>query len=100
MNRFAELFESLKDARFRTITIVNFLVVTGFSIMTTSFALYTMNRFGYDAAENGYLFAFVGILAVMFQGGLFGRLADLLGEAKLVVIGCLLLAVSLYLLSC
>lgn len=95
-NRFAELFDSLADTRFRMVTLINFLIVTGFSIMTTAFALYTMNRFGYDAAQNGYLFAYIGILAVLIQGGVFGRLADHVGESTLVTAGCILLAASLF----
>lgn len=96
INRFTEIFDSLKNIRFRTITSVYFLIVVGFSIMTTSFSLYTMKRFGYDAEQNGYLFFYVGVLAVIIQGGLFGRLSALLGESRLVVIGCLMLTVSLF----
>jgi DHA1 family tetracycline resistance protein-like MFS transporter len=96
VNRFAELFESLSSGRFRTISIVNFLNITAFSIMTTSFALYTMYRFDYDAEQNGYLFAYIGVLAVIVQGGVFGRLASKFGESALVVTGCLLLTASLF----
>lgn len=95
-NRFAELFDSLQDKRFSVLTIIYFLIVVGFSIMTTSFALYTMERFNYDAEQNGYLFAYIGILAVILQGGIFGRLAKKFGEARLAVAGCVLLAVSLF----
>ena len=64
--------------------------------MTTSFSLYTMKRFGYDAEQNGYLFFYVGVLAVVFQGGLFGKLSKWLGESRLVAIGCVLLTASLF----
>ena len=96
MNRFAELFGALVDIKFRTITIIYFLVVVGFSIMTTSFSLYTMTRFGYDAAQNGYLFFYIGILAVILQGGLVGRMSTKFGESRLVVAGCLMLTASLF----
>jgi DHA1 family tetracycline resistance protein-like MFS transporter len=66
-------------------------------MMTTSFALYTQERFGYNAEHNGWLFAYIGILAVLMQGGIFGRLAAKFGEAPLVVVGSLLLAGSLFL---
>jgi DHA1 family tetracycline resistance protein-like MFS transporter len=95
-NRFEELFDALRSPRFRMITIVYFLIVTGFSIMTTSFALYTMYRFGYDAEHNGYIFAYIGILAILMQGGIFGRLAERFGESRLVTIGCFMLAASLF----
>lgn len=96
VNRFAEIFESLGDPSFRTVTIIYFLVVMGFTVMTTSFSLYTMKRFGYDAEQNGYLFVYIGVLAVILQGGLFGKLSAWIGEAKLVVFGCLMLTASLF----
>jgi DHA1 family tetracycline resistance protein-like MFS transporter len=96
VNRFTQIFASLRDARFRTLSLLYFLVVTAFSIMTTSFALYTQERFGYDAEQNGWLFAYIGILAVLMQGGIFGRLAHAIGEAALLVAGSLILAASLF----
>ncbi len=95
-NKFLQIFDSLKDDRFRTLSILYFLIVTAFSIMTTSFALYTQERFGYDAEQNGWLFAYIGILAVLMQGGIFGRLAHAVGEAALLVAGSLILASSLF----
>lgn len=90
-NRFAEMFESLKDSRFSILTGLYFLLVTAFSIMTATFALYTLFRFGYDAEANGYLFAYIGILAVIMQGVIFGKLAERFGEAWLVVVGSFIL---------
>jgi MFS transporter, DHA1 family, tetracycline resistance protein len=95
-SRFTQLFDSVTQERFRTLSILYFLITTGFSIMTTAFALYTMSRFGYDAEQNGYLFAYIGILSILMQGSIFGRLADQFGEAILVVIGSLMLAASLF----
>jgi DHA1 family tetracycline resistance protein-like MFS transporter len=67
-----------------------------FSIMTTSFALFTMYRFGYDATHNGYLFMYVGIIGAVIQGGLIGRLVKMFGEMSLVIAGALLFAASLF----
>ena len=64
--------------------------------MTYAFVLFTIERFGYTAEQNGYIFAFIGILAVIFQGGLFGRLAHQIGENMLMIIGCLLMAASFF----
>ncbi len=95
-SRFAELFESLGDAKFSTLNAVYFFLVTSFSIMTYAFVLYTIERFGYTAEENGYIFAFIGVLAVIFQGFLFNKLVGRFGENPLMIVGCLMMAVSLF----
>ncbi|MGI8787589.1 MAG: MFS transporter [Pyrinomonadaceae bacterium] len=97
-NRFAELIESLGNPQFGTLTAVYFFLVMSFSIMTYAFVLYTINRFGYTAEQNGYIFAFIGVLAVIFQGGLFGKLAHKFGENPLVIIGCAMMATSFFII--
>ncbi len=69
--------------------------VTGFSIMTALFALYCEKRFGYDTAQVGYLLAYVGLLGVVFQGGLLRRLLKKPIEKQLAVIGAAVLALSM-----
>lgn len=69
--------------------------VIGFSIMTALFALYCKERFGYDAAHVGYLLAYVGLLGVIFQGGLLRRLLKRPIEKQLAVTGAAVLAASM-----
>jgi DHA1 family tetracycline resistance protein-like MFS transporter len=95
-SRLAELLSSFQNSRLGIVVLLYFLIVVAFSIMTTAFAQYTMFRFQYDAQQNGYLFGFIGILAIILQGGLFSVLAKEFGEKWLVVIGCLLLFGSLF----
>src|SRR6185437_8094912 len=93
---FGQLMESLKQPKLAFVLTVYFLFVVAFSIMTTSFSLYTMFRFGYDAQHTGYLFAYVGLIAVVIQGGLIGRLVKRFGELPLVIFGALCFAISLF----
>jgi MFS transporter, DHA1 family, tetracycline resistance protein len=92
--RVAELLSSFENPRFGITVLLYFLVVVAFSMMTTAFAQYTMFRFDYDANQNGFLFGYIGILAVIMQGGLFGVLVKKFGESRLIVIGCVLLVAS------
>src|SRR5262245_19844863 len=93
---FGQLLEALKQPKLAFVLIVYFLFVVAFSIMTTSFSLYTMFRFGYDAQHTGYLFAYVGLIAVVIQGGLIGRLVKRFGELPLILFGALCFAISLF----
>ena len=94
--RFHELLHSLKDKEFREINIVYFLLVTAFSIMTYAFVLYTAYRFKYTPEQNGYLFAYIGVTAIITQGVLFNRLVERFGESLLVAAGCFMMVVSLF----
>ncbi len=93
--RFAELVESLREKEFGIVNLVYFLLITAFSIMTYAFVLFTAYRYGYNAEQNGYLFFYVGVVAVLGQGVLFHRLVKTMGETKLTVLGCLMMAGSL-----
>jgi DHA1 family tetracycline resistance protein-like MFS transporter len=94
----SHFFRQLKSRRLALIVGVYFLFVFSFSIMTTDFAYYTMYRFGYDAFHTGILFVYIGVLAVIVQGGLIGGLVKRYGELPLVVIGAVLLTVGLLVL--
>jgi DHA1 family tetracycline resistance protein-like MFS transporter len=94
VGRIAQLLGSLGELRFGTVSVIYFLLITAFSIMTYAFVLYTAFRFQYDAEANGYLFALVGLTAVLGQGILFGPLVKRFGETRLIVFGCFLMTAS------
>ncbi|HEX8097755.1 MAG TPA: MFS transporter [Pyrinomonadaceae bacterium] len=94
--RWSQLARALRQSRLAFVLVIYFLFVTAFSIMTTSFALFTMYRFGYDAHDTGWLFVFVGVVGAIVQGGLIGRLVKQFGEVLLVNVGALLFAASLF----
>ena len=93
---FRHVLNSFKQPRLAFVLVIYFLFIVAFSIMTTSFSLYTMFRFGYDATHTGYLFAYVGLIAVIIQGGLIGRLVKRFGELPLVIFGAMCFAISLF----
>ena len=76
-----------------------FLFALCFSSFTSGFALFAERRFTwngqpFDAKHVGYVFAYVGFLGVILQGGLIGRLVKWLGEPKLVKSGFLCTAIG------
>ena len=96
--RITEVFRHGRGGMFALVVATYFFLIAGFAIMTTLFALFTEKRFGYDARANGYLFGFIGIIAVIVQGGLIGRLIKIFGEVALTRTGMILTTLSLALL--
>jgi DHA1 family tetracycline resistance protein-like MFS transporter len=94
--RIAAIIESFRERDFGLVNLQYFLLVTAFSIMTYGFVLYTAFRFGYTPEQNGYLFAFVGLVSIIGQGVLFGFFAKKFGEIRLVVAGSFLMVLSLF----
>ena len=90
-----EVFHGGRAGMITAILASQLAAVTGFSIMTALFALYCEKRFGYDTAQVGYILAYVGLLGVLFQGGLLRRLLKKPIEKELAVIGAVVLALSM-----
>jgi MFS transporter, DHA1 family, tetracycline resistance protein len=93
-----QLIEALRQPNLATVLTIYFLGIVAFSIMTASFSLFLMFRLGYDAFHNGWIFAYVGVISAIVQGGLIGRLVKLFGEPSLVIVGALLFSASLVVL--
>jgi DHA1 family tetracycline resistance protein-like MFS transporter len=94
--RWSQLARALKQSRLAFVLSIYFLFVVAFSIMTSSFGLFTLFRMGYTARDTGWVFGFVGVIGAIIQGGLIGRLVKRFGELSLVVLGALLFAASLF----
>ena len=63
-----------------------------FSAFISGFALFAERRYTWDGMpfgprEIGYLFAFIGFLGIILQGGLIGRLVERFGEPALIFSG-------------
>ena len=78
--------------------LINLLFTLAFTAMEAVFALFTQQTFGWNATQNGYVFAYVGVIIVVMQGGLVGRLVKRWGERPLLIGGLALLSVGLILL--
>ena len=72
-----------------------FLSTLAFVAMEATFALLGQTRFGLDTSRLGLVFTYVGVLMVVVQGGLVGRLAPRFGERALATAGALVMAASL-----
>jgi MFS family permease len=95
---FSDLLAVWRDTPLRGLMVLFFLVMLGFSMMEATLALFCQARFGFGYRETSGLFVFVGIVLVIVQGGLLGRLVRRFGERRLILLGIVLMALGLILL--
>jgi DHA1 family tetracycline resistance protein-like MFS transporter len=72
-----------------------FIISMAFSSFEATFALFSERRFGFTAANIGYVFAFVGTVLAVVQGVLVGRVVRVVGEHRIVPAAVAVLAVGL-----
>jgi len=70
-------------------------VVFAFSTMETTLSLLCATAYRMQASQIYWLFGYMGVLTTLMQGGLIGRLAQRVDEARLVATGAALLALGL-----
>ena len=93
--RFAALAAELRKPGIRRLVWIYLLVVFAFAGMESTFALLSEHRYGLSARDVGRVFAFIGVVIVVVQGGLIGPLTRRFGERTLLVAGLGLQALGL-----
>lgn len=92
----ATLFRESGGGALRSAMGAYFFTTVAFSMMTATYPLFVERRFGYNTAEIGAIFAGVGVLGALVQGGLMGWLARSFGEKRLSVAGALLMCAAFF----
>jgi multidrug resistance protein len=75
--------------------LIGFLVVAAFSAFESTFALFAERVYAFHASTIGYVFAFVGIVLVIVQGFLVGKVVKRIGEHHIVPASLALVAIGL-----
>lgn len=99
LNPISQLRRVLGMAGIRTLLVVVFLLNLSFAGLLVNFPLFSNARFGWGATANAFLFAFVGVCAVLTQGVLIGKLQPRLGDGRLLLGGLALMALDLALVA-
>lgn len=79
----------------RPLYALGFAQTFGFAMMEMALVLFVQRRLHFNASECGRLFAYVGLVLSVVQGGLIGRLVRKFGEAPLILWGLMLVALGL-----
>lgn len=80
------------------LAMVLFTAIFAIANLESTFVLLAKHRYGLDQRQCGYLFAYLGVMGAVVQGGLVGKLSARFGETRLLIGGYLLQAPALILI--
>jgi DHA1 family tetracycline resistance protein-like MFS transporter len=89
------LLNALRRPFTGSLLVTRFFFGLAFSTFQTIFSLYALSRFALTAAQTGYILTYVGVLSVVTQGFLVGRLSRRFREDHLILACAVLMAVAL-----
>jgi DHA1 family tetracycline resistance protein-like MFS transporter len=78
-----------------SILITRFFFGLAFAIFQTIFSLYALAKFNLTARDTGFVLTYVGVLSVIVQGFLVGRLTSQYREDLLITVAVVLMGISL-----
>lgn len=79
-----------------SILITRFFFGLAFAIFQTIFSLYALAKFNLTARDTGFVLTYVGVLSVIVQGFLVGRLSSRFREDVLITVSVVLMGISLF----
>ena len=95
----AGLVRAATTPRLFALMLMYFVVTFGFANLESTFSFFLNRQFRYSMSDIGLLFAYIGVVMVVVQGGLVRRLVPRVGERSLIVTGTLLMAAAFFLTS-
>ena len=88
---FRDIGKSLNNSALRYPVLILFIGTLAFGVFQPLFPLFAKVQYGYDQSNVGYLFVFSGLIGVIIQGGLMGRLTKKYSEITLLLGGQIML---------
>ena len=93
--RIGSIIQALRRPVLSRLIVIFFLVVLAFAAMESIFALWALRQLDWGPERVGYVFAYLGLVSAIMQGGLTRWLTKRHGEKRLLLCGLVLLAIGL-----
>lgn len=88
--------EAFRKPIIGSVLIIFFIIVLAFSTIPVTLPLLGIKYFNLKAVEMSYIFMYIGVIQIILQGFLIGRLTDKVGEERLIVYGSLLMTAGMF----
>lgn len=97
-NMIKDIGKVIKMPQLGRLVMISVMFTYGFTIMHAVFVLFTEYDLGFNEAQNGRIFAIIGINGLIIQGGLIGPLTKRYGSNLLMKIGTIVCGMGLLLI--
>ena len=91
---FKGMWKSITHEHIGTLVIIGAFIALGFSQLQGMYALFAQQRFGLGPASVGFILFVVGVVSVVVQGVVVGKVVSWIGEIKTIILGTLILGLS------
>ncbi len=98
-NPFARMWSGLQMPAIRILFLLIFMQQVVFGAFQNMFAPFTLSQLGLNSLGNTVFFTYIGVLIVLFQGGLIRPLTNRFGEHTLIYAGLGIVSAGLILMS-
>ena len=82
-----------------SLLVILFIMRLAFSAFPVVMPLLAMSLFGLGSSDMSFFFVYIGLVQIVFQGFIVGRLSTTLGEGKLIAAGSVLMTLSVFLMA-
>jgi MFS transporter, DHA1 family, tetracycline resistance protein len=93
---FRGVFRAVRRPELKPLVLLFFVVTLAFGTYQSTFSLFAEGQYGYTPKRIGYLFAYVGVIGAVVQGGLVGRLVKHVSERALMLAGLVVMAATFF----
>jgi DHA1 family tetracycline resistance protein-like MFS transporter len=91
---FRDVGRALRSPALHTPVIILFIATLAFGIFQPLFPLFAKTKYAYEPRHVSYLFVYSGLIGVLIQGGLLGRMVKTISEKTLLLAGMVMLIVA------
>ena len=97
--RLTRILRFLSSPTTGLLLIILFIMSLAFSAFPVIMPLLAISLFGLSSSDMSLFFVYIGVVQIVFQGFIVGRLAARLGEAQLVPVGALLMTFGVFFMA-